>query len=120
MKTKTSSLMDGEFTPPPMKPFGPSEQAKEFFKRKKQERSLKIGLMWFSGTCICLLVFIFYLLSRGNMTPESPLQKEVDSLRNELFIQETNVQRYEIAIDMIKEEDSVLYEKFQECLKNTE
>ena len=115
MKTKTSSLMDGEFTPPPMKPFGPSEQAK----RKKQERSVKIGLMWFLGTLICLLAFVLYLSS--HRTPEiSPLQKEMDSLRNELFIQETNVQRYEIAIDMIKDEDSLLYEKFQEYLNNTE
>ncbi|MEY3421246.1 MAG: hypothetical protein RIR48_1535, partial [Bacteroidota bacterium] len=36
---------------------------------------------------------------------------ETDSLKSELFILQTNIQRYEIMMDKVKEEDSLLYEK---------
>lgn len=46
--------------------------------------------------------------------------KIIDSLKSELFIEQINVQRYEIVIDRIKDEDSVLYEKIEKYLSETE
>lgn len=43
-----------------------------------------------------------------------------DSVSNELFIQTTNVTRYEIALDRLKEVDSVAAKKFEEKLHNIE
>lgn len=43
-----------------------------------------------------------------------------DSLKNELFIEQTNVVRYEIALDRLKEVDSVSAQKFEESLYNIE
>lgn len=37
--------------------------------------------------------------------------EEIDSLKSELFILQTNIQRYEIMMEKVKEEDSLLYEK---------
>lgn len=47
-------------------------------------------------------------------------QYKIDSLQNELFIEQTNTQRYETAIDMMQSEDSELYEKFEKYLSQTE
>jgi hypothetical protein len=46
--------------------------------------------------------------------------KTIDSLKSELFIEQINVQRYEIIIDRIKDEDSILYEKIEKYLNETE
>jgi hypothetical protein len=48
------------------------------------------------------------------------VQHVVDSLHDELFIQSTNVTRYEIAIEKLRENHPQSAEQFDECLKNTE
>lgn len=40
----------------------------------------------------------------------------VDSLQNELFIKQTEVGRYEMALEMLKEEDSIAASKFENIL----
>lgn len=40
----------------------------------------------------------------------------IDSIQNELFIQTTNVTRYEIALDRLKEEDSIAGKKYEDIL----
>jgi len=58
MKTKTSSLMDGKFNPPPpTRPFGPSAQAEENH-RIKSEQHLRSGLRWFLGCIVALIIFL--------------------------------------------------------------
>lgn len=47
-------------------------------------------------------------------------QQYIDSIQNELFIQSTNVTRYEIALDRLKENDSVAASKFEKALSNIE
>lgn len=41
----------------------------------------------------------------------------IDSLKNELFIAQTNQTRYEIALDYLKEEDEKAWEKFEEIMR---
>ena len=41
----------------------------------------------------------------------------IDSLKNELFIAQTNQTRYEIAIDYLKEEDEKAWERLEEILR---
>ncbi len=43
-----------------------------------------------------------------------------DSLKNEIFIHSTNVTRYEIALERLREEDSICANKFEEKLTNIE
>lgn len=44
------------------------------------------------------------------------LQKQVDSLQTELFIKQTEVGRYEMALEILKEEDSVAADHFEYIL----
>lgn len=44
----------------------------------------------------------------------------IDSLKNEIFIEKCNVQRYETAMDRIQSEDSTFYIKFEKYLRETE
>lgn len=44
----------------------------------------------------------------------------IDSLQNELFIQSTNVTRYEIALDRLRQEDNIAASKFDKALSNIE
>lgn len=55
-----------------------------------------------------------------NQNVVDSLHMVVDSLNNELFIQTTNVTRYEIALDRLKEVDSISAKKFEDELSNTE
>lgn len=49
------------------------------------------------------------------------LQKVVDSLSSEIFVIETNYQRYQIALDILKQRDTVASQKFEDILyKETE
>jgi len=49
------------------------------------------------------------------------LRKQVDSLQTELLIQKTNIGRYEMALELFKEEDSVAADHFEYILyKQTE
>lgn len=43
-----------------------------------------------------------------------------DSINNDLFIQSTNVTRYEIALERLREEDSLFAKKFEDKLNNIE
>ena len=44
----------------------------------------------------------------------------IDSINNELFIQTTNVTRYEIALERLREEDSSAAMKFEDALNTIE
>lgn len=44
----------------------------------------------------------------------------IDSINNELFIQTTNVTRYEIALERLKEVDPAAANKFEKQLSNIE
>jgi hypothetical protein len=44
----------------------------------------------------------------------------IDSLQNELFINQSNVGRYETALGLLSEEDSVAAKKFEDKLSETE
>ena len=44
------------------------------------------------------------------------LQKQIDSLQAELFIKQTEVGRYEMALELFKEEDSVGADHFEYIL----
>jgi len=48
------------------------------------------------------------------------LHQVIDSLSSELFIKHTEVDRYEIAIEKLKEQNPQAAEEFDECLRNTE
>ena len=48
------------------------------------------------------------------------LQQVIDSVSNEAFINHTNAERYEIALDKLMEDNPKAAEEFEECLKNTE
>jgi len=48
------------------------------------------------------------------------LNKVVDSLNSELFIKHFETDRYEIAIDMLKEQDPKAADEFEKCLHNVE
>lgn len=41
---------------------------------------------------------------------------ELDSIKNELFIQTTNATRYEIALEYLKEESPSCYDKYNEII----
>lgn len=68
----------------------------------------------FLYTIIFVLSGLFYwLFDKTENTAsiiKNTLQKE-DSLKSEIFVLQTNIQRYEIMMDKVKEEDSLLYEK---------
>ena len=56
-------------------------------------------------------------LSKPNI---DSVQHVVDSLHDENFIQHTELDRYDIAIERLKENYPQAAEQFDECLKNTE
>jgi len=102
------------------KEFGPSVQAAEQYKQKKKKKKLII---------IFIILFVLTMILWGwalslnySLHRESKVDslKIIDSLKSELFIEQINVQRYEIVIDRIKDEDSVLYEKIEKYLSETE
>jgi hypothetical protein len=64
--------------------------------------------------CFLLMIVLFKIFRiiriKENTTSKITIS-ETDSLKSELFILQTNIQRYEIMMDKVKEEDSLLYEK---------
>jgi translation initiation factor 2B subunit (eIF-2B alpha/beta/delta family) len=48
------------------------------------------------------------------------LHQVIDSLNNELFIQNTNTTRYETAIERLRENYPQAADQFDDCLKNIE
>ena len=109
--------MDGKFSPPNFKEFGPSAQAEKEYKDRKKIK--KLGLAYSLLFFFVLMFGWYYALNRNNAIVEEYI-KAKDSLQNELFIEQTNVERYEIVIDRIKDEDSATYEKIEKYLSETE
>ena len=58
-------------------------------------------------------ILMTLLLISCNNKPVDNSQSTIDSLRSELFVEQTRVDRYEIALEMLKEEDSVAAAKFE-------
>jgi len=81
--------------------------------------NLKAGKIWLIIMLLCLFL-AFYLLGYDKKSHFGNQKEFIDSLQNELFIKQTIIDRYEITIDRIKEEDSLLYEKFENYLSDTE
>ena len=48
------------------------------------------------------------------------LHQVIDSLNNDLFIKHAEADRYEIAIDLLRENYPQAADQFDDCLKNTE
>jgi uncharacterized protein YlxW (UPF0749 family) len=67
---------------------------------------------------VLLLIIDKYLVKpvETEHTQELELRKQVDSLQAELFIKQTQVGRYEIALELFKEEDSVAADHFEYIL----
>lgn len=61
-------------------------------------------------------ILMTLLLISCNNKPVDNSQSTIDSLRSELFVEQTRVDRYEIALEMLKEEDSVAANKFENIL----
>ena len=68
-------------------------------------------------------VFLLFCIDRYLIKPvktehnqELQLRKQVDSLQTELFIKQTQVGRYEIALELFREEDSVAADHFEYIL----
>lgn len=80
-----------------------------------------------SLTAMLITGYLFYKQNKQldtiqfeNTSLKSDLQNLkpfIDSLKNELFIAQTNQNRYEIALDYLKEEDEKAWEKFEEILR---
>jgi hypothetical protein len=66
------------------------------------------------GTCI----FHFNKYTTASTAYILDLRKQVDSLQTELFIEKTNVGRYEMALELLKEKDSTAATKFTNILNN--
>lgn len=62
------------------------------------------------------IIFQEYKVSQLNTKLSNTVN--VDSLQNELFIKQTEVGRYEVALEILKEEDSVAASKFEKILYN--
>lgn len=79
---------------------------------------------------IISLVFVFSIvfglrkcvndkITQKNTTIEKKLdslQNVVDSLANEVFIHKTNVDRYEITVERLRERDSIAAQKLEDIL----
>ena len=48
--------------------------------------------------------------------PVIDCQEKIDSLESEIFIRQTNLGRYEMALEILKEEDSVAADHFEHIL----
>lgn len=50
---------------------------------------------------------------KSQTTPDSVLTNQIDSLRNELFTNEMQVARYEIALELLKEQNQKAANEFE-------
>ena len=66
------------------------------------------------------LVFGWLQTLKSSVPNIDSIHHVVDSLHDELFIKHTEVDRYEIAIEKLREDNPQAAEQFDECLKNTE
>ena len=81
-----------------------------------------ITILVSAGLIFCFIYFhkqqtLTLKLAESNI---DSLHCVIDSISNEEFISRMNYERYEIALDKLKEEDSISADKFENCLKNTE
>ncbi len=83
-------------------------------------RFFVVFLLLFSIWVVISNVRNVSILSKNNQSVVDSLIYLNDSLKNELFIEHTNVDRYEIALDRLKEEDSISAQKFEDKLFNIE
>lgn len=80
----------------------------------------------YHGLIVAAFVIVgFYTINQHKQlhTQEAIIMQkeyELDSIKNELFIQTTNVTRYEIALDYLKEESPNCYYKYEAALSKTE
>ena len=68
------------------------------------------------GALVLLLTTIYEQNNTINEYKVKASVKYSDSLQNELFIKQTEVGRYEMALEMLKEEDSVAADHFEYIL----
>jgi hypothetical protein len=79
-----------------------------------KEKPSKASLLF---TLLFLVLFIGVSIVCFNYSEENKgitqkYEKTLDSLNNELFIKQTEAGRYEVALELFKEEDSVAADKF--------
>ena len=86
----------------------------------KTARFLIVILSIFSIWVVIKNVRNVSTINKNNKSVVDSLININDSLTNELFIQSTNVTRYEIALDRLRIEDSVSAQKFEDKLYNIE
>jgi hypothetical protein len=72
------------------------------------------------GLVLGLIIAIYIVESNKYRTASTAysldLRKQIDSLETELHIKQTQVGRYEIALELFKEEDSVAADHFEYIL----
>lgn len=88
--------------------------------------SIKNALVLLIITCILCVAFIY--IKQGIKTSTSgamkyqaiidSLNQQVDSLNNEVFYKDMTIGKYDIAIELLKEQDPAAAEKFELILKN--
>lgn len=63
---------------------------------------------------------LFYVMAKvlpsSSSKPCPVSERQYDSLQSEIFVNQTIVMRYQLALDMLKERDSVAAKKFEEIL----
>lgn len=80
----------------------------------EEEKPSRASLLF---TLLFLVLFIGVSIVCFNYSQENKgitqkYEKTLDSLNNELFIKQTEASRYEVALELFKEEDSVAADKF--------
>lgn len=88
--------------------------------------TLKNAIILFIITCILCVAFKY--IKEGIMTSTSvpikyqividSLNYKIDSLNNEVFYKEMTIGKYDIAIELLKEQDPDAADKFELILKN--
>jgi hypothetical protein len=74
-------------------------------------------------TAILLAIAAIVLFAAGYETASlkrenTILQNRVDSIYDELYINNVNLTRYEIALELLEEQDSIAADKFKNILTN--
>ena len=88
--------------------------------------TLRNAIILFIITCILCVAFMY--ISQGIITSTSvpikyqividSLNYKIDSLNNEVFYKEMTIGKYDIAIELLKEQDPDAADKFELILKN--
>jgi hypothetical protein len=74
-------------------------------------------------TAILLAIAVIVLFAAGYETASlkrenTILQNRVDSIYDELYINNVNLTRYEIALELLEEQDRIAADKFKNILTN--